>query len=418
MRITSLTSTPTEMPMFADSVAATGCTSALATNQSSRRGAALLEVLMALGVMAIGVLSIMTLFPLSVRKALEASQKTNASILKWQFEQLLATYPQILPINDRTVHVPGNNSENLFPLGTPVGTTRIRVVDPRGVFASATATNYDYNAITDVAPAAAFPAPLAAPKFRTHAGLYRNEVENFTTLRDSWTSDVEFVPTAGGANSVTVPATAIDAISAIPTAAPLDPRFRLLISDANGKQFQTRNFIRRTGSNLEFFTDRLATNPAGNLPAAFQNPLVCRLQQFESRYSWIVTTKTTLKGLGPDNVSGTVDDVVETDAMLVVFFRRNLSELAESLFTSTLAPSNNTMTVTPPAGVPIKVDAGSYVFDGENGEWYLVLTATPTGGNFALELDRKVEGTTPRSRLVIYENIMGAYPLGRFWTGL
>lgn len=399
------------------------------SGKTTRRGAALLEVLMALGVMAVGVLSVMTLFPLSVRKALEASQKTNTSILKMQFEQLLTAYPQILPINDRTVHVPGNQSQNLFPLGTQLGTTRIRVVDPRGVYAAKLYNrgipnppgypNYTYPPINDTGnPIAAM---LFPPKFRTHAGLYLDEVDQFTTLQDSWNTNTEFFLTTAITNNATssvinLPAgeSIINAISEIPTALPTDARVRLMISDASGKQFQLRGNVLKTG------TAQLTVSPP--LPASYSNALTCRLQVFEPRYSWMVTTKTTLVGYGPDNTSGTADDVVETDAMLIIFFRRNLSDLAEETFSGTnLSTDRTQIDLTAPVGIPIKVDAGSYIFDAETGEWYQVMSVTGTTP-YVVTLDRpfyvRPGLPAPFDKLVIYENIMGAYPLGRFWTGL
>ena len=56
---------------------------------SNRRGVTLTEVLMSLMIMSIGVTSVAVLFPISVLRSIQATQLTNAAILKYNAEALL-----------------------------------------------------------------------------------------------------------------------------------------------------------------------------------------------------------------------------------------------------------------------------------------------------------------------------------------
>ena len=62
----------------------------------SRAAATLTEVLMSLLVMGIGVVSVFTLFPISVLRSIQATQQTNSKILKLNAESLLQAAPDFL----------------------------------------------------------------------------------------------------------------------------------------------------------------------------------------------------------------------------------------------------------------------------------------------------------------------------------
>ena len=54
-----------------------------------RRGVTLTEVLMSLMIMSIGISSVAVLFPLSMLRSLQATQLTNAALLKMNVELIL-----------------------------------------------------------------------------------------------------------------------------------------------------------------------------------------------------------------------------------------------------------------------------------------------------------------------------------------
>ena len=61
-----------------------------------RRGATLTEVLMSLMIMSIGVVSLATLFPISAKRVLEATNLTNATVLKYNAEGIVDSFPNLI----------------------------------------------------------------------------------------------------------------------------------------------------------------------------------------------------------------------------------------------------------------------------------------------------------------------------------
>jgi hypothetical protein len=62
----------------------------------NRFGATLTEVLMSLLIMSVGVVSVFTLFPLSILRSINANQQTNGKILKRDAEELILSSPSVL----------------------------------------------------------------------------------------------------------------------------------------------------------------------------------------------------------------------------------------------------------------------------------------------------------------------------------
>src|SRR5690606_29731618 len=62
----------------------------------SRSGATLVEVLMSLLIMSIGIVSVFTLFPLSIVSSIRATQLTHGRILRDNISELVHTAPDIL----------------------------------------------------------------------------------------------------------------------------------------------------------------------------------------------------------------------------------------------------------------------------------------------------------------------------------
>lgn len=69
--------------------------SMLRDTASSRTGATLVEVLMALLIMAVGVTSVFTLFPLAILKAVKANQLTNAKLFEGSITDHLMSHSQL-----------------------------------------------------------------------------------------------------------------------------------------------------------------------------------------------------------------------------------------------------------------------------------------------------------------------------------
>jgi hypothetical protein len=67
---------------------------------AGRAGATLTEVLMAILIMAVGVISVFTLFPISVLRTIQATQQTNSKILKYNVDELVKSSPGLLTTFD------------------------------------------------------------------------------------------------------------------------------------------------------------------------------------------------------------------------------------------------------------------------------------------------------------------------------
>ena len=91
-----------------------------------RSGVTLTEVLMSLMIMAIGVTSVMTLFPIATLRSAQATRLTNSALLKYNVEALLDARPELIfdPDGD------GNLAEHFR------GAARNYIVDPLGYFSS------------------------------------------------------------------------------------------------------------------------------------------------------------------------------------------------------------------------------------------------------------------------------------------
>ncbi|RLS57065.1 MAG: type II secretion system protein [Planctomycetota bacterium] len=95
----------------------------------ARRGATLVEVLMALLVMGIGVTSIFTLFPISIIRSIKASQLTNAKIVEENARDLIMANPRL--IVGAPVWQPGTSYGATTPYPTAGTTVTNNWVTPR-----------------------------------------------------------------------------------------------------------------------------------------------------------------------------------------------------------------------------------------------------------------------------------------------
>lgn len=95
----------------------------LQTTSSVRRGVTLTEVLISMMIMAVGVLMVMSLFPIAALRTLQATQLTNAAILRYNVEPVIAQDPDLIFDPDRD----GNFDEHFRVNGR-----RNYIIDPLG----------------------------------------------------------------------------------------------------------------------------------------------------------------------------------------------------------------------------------------------------------------------------------------------
>lgn len=197
-----------------------------------RSGATLMEVLMSVMIMGLGVIPLATLFPLSVQRSIQATQLTNATILRYNAEAMIDAFPGRLlhdPDND------GNRNEHRFQ-------NRKYVVDPIGFLLADNAT-YQGRFGND-GQGAAF-----GPILRYDAGFTAlSSGPNFFSQQDSWKLQFEGIPTSNTLTSLTFDSADLSAelltdISQNAVAgSPVGILSRVVIFDEEGNEAQVRVF--------------------------------------------------------------------------------------------------------------------------------------------------------------------------------
>lgn len=363
-------------------------------------GATLTEVLMSILVMGIGVLSVVTLFPASFLRTLQATNITHSTILRYNADALIdldrtnrsTVFPywqpntayalndivlaQLTPTGDnrryRCTAAGTSDSPGPPPWDTTVGNTTTEaggvqwicedhsryVIDPLG-------WNLVDPAFTGVfgndGTAAYVPAAPNLPLERFNANAVNIPLaDSLATLPDSWTFQLEGVPTAFTANTVTMPAGVdLAGISYYDPAAPpatIPPGSRVILTDVSGKVSHTR-FI------TSIAAPTITWSAADPLPAGF-TPVAARIETQERRYTWLLTVRRSSSGIPSVSV--------------VVFFRRSLGAEDERVFTvSNVNGRELTIDHTPgPNSKAPFAKKGGFLLDIDSGRWYRIQDST------------------------------------------
>ena len=324
------------------------------TAGGNRSGTTLTEVLMALLVMGLGVVSVATLFPLSVLRSVEATKLTNATTLRRNAEEQIRLTPSFdtgkNPIPRGLVEDPdfdGDSREHdgtkfvLDPLGAATFSSEGTVYDD----GSSLATSFggkdsDANGKLD--------ASLGISRFAFGKAGSVAAAQNFVTLPDSYLTlaDVFANAVTVTTTKVTIPSVNFNEYAATAPALPL----RVTLLDINGRS-----------SNLR--TVSTSANVSGTA-LTFDNPLTGSTANVgrviveipERRYTWLAT----VRRLGP-----------KPSVTIVVFFRRALSAEDEKAYTitETAGTYNEYLVPTPrPAGLKV----GGFMFDVATFRWFKI----------------------------------------------
>ena len=339
-----------------------------------RTGATLSEVLIALLIMSIGVISVATLFPLSVLRSVNATQLTHATLLKQNAEALILNYPSILQQAQYST-----------------GTTTVSVFDPLGMQYATLPNGFGNDGGS----------ALAAVTLRYHGGFSTQALaEGLVILPDSY----DTVLTATGVTlASSPPLTSVDLPSTADlSGVPNGPLARVLLFDTTGALSESRNVASGgsgiSGQTISWDTTRpLQYLNAGNIGSV-------KVQIQLRRYSWMATIRR--------------DALGTCDVNVVVFFNRSFADTEEQIYfapgaAGTLAfdpaQSVNHLTVDASTYTPF-VKKGSFVFDFDNGLWYRIQSYTQTGTNIVCTLDKPP--TAGGTRAVFMRGIVDVYPLG------
>lgn len=412
------------------------------------RGATLTEVLMAILVMSIGVVSVITLFPLAILRSVRASQLTNARILEENVEQIVRANPEALlggvewtpntsyaantpisvPVNGgrypspnrRFLTTGGGNSGTTSPTwsGTvPITDNTVSwntlvtgpyVVDPLGFHFLDVQANRDFFGVLNDGMGGATPSAIRRLNCRGASVLAARWAEELFVLPDSWTTVVDEVPvgvTTGGTITVTFPGT-VDLVNL------QQDGLRVTFFSADMSQSAVRenhppanNSITATGQTLQVSTTADPLNTA--LPASLVAAGIgrVRIEVPEKRYSWMLTIPSSADGAAPP-------------VSCAVFFRRSFTSEEEHSFRAPTTSGGTAPDTTGARNVfPRPSDGstvlgeivwdsseptpllreGNFLFDMTNGGWYQIRSLSPAssfaaGTAVTIEIDRPMVG--------------------------
>lgn len=338
-----------------------------------RNAATLTEVLMAIFIMSIGVVSVITLFPLAILRAVHATQLTNSKVLEENIEEFINTNKWMLrgsPVDQNLI------TDTALTDWTSYGNVAC-VIDPLGEQVMSGFTTQFGNrspavtptwAVRRINPCKQFtPTPLYLQAPYVPAAMTATLNSNWTVaeqaslnqfvcaLPDSWVTMGDDLPANITATTVEFP---IDLGTST-------GQTRLTLISQDG----TRSITRMGTANGTMFTNA-ATELDIPLPSyGLANVGRAVVDTNESRYSWIITCPT------PANRPPA--------ATCAVFFRRSFNPEEEFIYQDAGAtpfefvgmPPTPTSTVTIDWAVDDPVPLlreGNYVFDVENAFWYRI----------------------------------------------
>lgn len=346
---------------------------------TGRRGATLSEALVALAVMAIGVVSLISLFPIAVLKTVRANQLTNATNIRLNAESMMQVYPWIYSDPD---------TADTFPLGG-----NNNPMDDYVSFASGQVFLFD--------PQALVPRPIGMPGKIGLLPRFGGGFSNSAAAADAICAgpDTWSVLHEDSVTSVNGALTQIDVnnLSNV-TLPPLAPAtggvdLRVQIFYNGGKSSVSRPVCQIGSGNALIFaenTDRNGNGVLDNhaLPSGITFE-TARLEARERRYSWLLTIRP-----NPSSFGGAQGAKPIYDVWVVVFFGRGFIPEDELVYGTVpkgalnLAPNSTVTTPNPrqlvvtwqAGGVVPNLKRGGFVLDAQNGYWYQIENYTEPQG--------------------------------------
>lgn len=404
---------------------------------------------MAVMLMGIGVVTLATLFPISILRSIQATQLTNATILRYNAETTVQSFPEFVLDPDFDPNTAHDGEVYVFD---PLGWHRVPV--PPGDTAGATITGTDTtpedwfgNDGTNVR----YTDGMGTVGTRRYEFFFRadeTDAEFTVTLQDSWRFVTDAVPVAYSSTgytptdrtSITLPSTvdltnlSIEEVDH-DISGTLDP-----IEDRN-----SNGILDSAPSRIDFFSStgrgghsRIITrvqfdagtglwtviwsedqdldgtfNALGGedsnengvldmnqLPNGFV-PERVRIFTQDERYSWMMTVRNS-SGIAAVNV--------------VVFFKRSFETQDEFIHRSTVLTrpafqkDSNIVRIDYTTPKPY-LRKGSYVFDPDNGHWYRIqdFTDDPSNGHVDITVSRPAVATS--NAAILMKDIVEVFPI-------
>lgn len=407
-----------------------------------RGGITLTEVLMSLMIMAIGVVSVMTLFPIATLRSAQATKLTNSALLKYNVEALLNARPGLVfdPDGD------GDLGEHFR------GATRNYIVDPLGYFSS-----FEYagggNAGRVIAEWMGNDGTNAHPnalrRFEggvlnrfginpdTFSAVSNDELRAYrltgakdSQLGDTWDTQFDFyledpavdVVTDGNGEivGIVIPQDVVpdaESLSLVQTSATelpttvqmIDPEtHRITLFSDDGQLSQSYPLLLVNSSRQATWSETvvgLDVNLDGHIenrpiPREFQGVIGRVLIQTKraADFTWMLTVRR-----GADGQARGVD--------VVVRFGERLRLADEYLYTATFTSGSPVVTGFLGAGTPA-LKRGGFVLDVSNARWYRLreFQVDEVAGTYLLTLERPASRTGAGA--LFLPGIIEVYPMG------
>ena len=374
-----------------------------------RQGVTLTEVLMSMLIMSIGVVSVAALFPLSIVRSIQASQLTNATLLRYNAEAQLDVDPSL-------IHDPDGDGNIIEHYRTPAA--RNFVVDPWGYYVAAGDDGVNMVADADGAPplqyfgndsqssvpyaqrfdGGVFASRLASEPVGSRIALGERIGIGLAGAVDGWTQqfstdEISDSYPSGSANPQGVVLSSTVDVSTLPMVATGTADLfevqgsRITIFDDIGSASQTYPLtLYNSSTRTLLWTEDLDDDgllsvgedldfnggvDVRKLPSRFQDsttglPVISRIvvETSKSRhYSWLLTVRK-----GPDG-QASVD--------VVIFFNRAVDPQNEELYTARFDPASDQVFLKQnnSDGTPREepfVKKGGFIFDAVNARWYRI----------------------------------------------
>lgn len=394
-----------------------------------RPGTSLIEVLMSLLVMGVGVVAVATLFPASVLRSVQATQLTNATILRYNAEAAIDLNPNLIYDPDANYPtVPTGIYDEIDP-ANPALRARYFMIDPWGRAVNNTST---------VGTGAAVP----LPRYDGGRGTGTNaeyRARTYVSQPDSWVSEsetIDFIPeqtnlSGGRATSVTlrqsdVNERKIDLNTVHDQLRDGIADYRVVLFDADGRLSEVRNY---TKSDYVNGTDPIDPNPANPQIKWTGRPLPndvryssisrVRIEKFEPRYSWVMTVRR--QALFPPVASGTE---VNAEVSVAVLFRRSVSEQDEIAYRANTDSDPSVLTPDTPINTRPEffirkfnndhpnpfIKKGGYLLDLDRAQWYRIASVSGSADSPRIKLDRNYPRGEPIRNVMFYRGVVDVYP--------
>ena len=329
----------------------------------SMTGTTLAEVLVSILIMSIGIVTLMTLFPIAILRSVQATQLTSATILRFNAETIVRTLPSL-------VHDPDNDGD--YREHYRAAQRRNYIVDPLGYYL------VDPTLQTVFGNDGATTPSSMGNILRFHGGtLTESHAADLVTLPDSWVLQVEEIPTTiNTLTQLTMPSN-VDLSSVAYTGGVVS---RVLLFDTTGRFSQIR-----TITGIDVANRTVTWN--GDLPDTYWNDKnndnayipadddcyvgQVRIETLERRYTWLLSVRKR-----SDGERAGVD--------IVVFFRRSFSAEDERIYaaqstfggtpqrTSAFLQGSDLVYLDYPSGTQPHLKKGGFIFDAVNGYWYRI----------------------------------------------